>query len=99
MHVFMHLGKKSMHPFMHLGKKSMHPFMHLGKISMHVFITFSYTFLRTFSIEKSFFYSYTGSAELARLKQWCTTANFLISNYNLVRHVRCMVFSEIMFTE
>ena len=30
----------------------------------------SYTCLSTFSIEKSFFYSYTGSAELARLTRW-----------------------------
>ena len=41
-------------------KKSMH---HSCTFSC----TFSYTFLRAFSIEMSFFYSYTGSAELARL--------------------------------
>ena len=62
------------HPCTHSctwGKNVHAPIHALGTTNPCTFsCTFSYTFLRNCSIEKSFFYSYTGSAELARLSRW-----------------------------
>ena len=59
MHLFTHLGKqKSMHLFMHLGNKNSCTY------SCTLSRTFSYTFLRTVSIEKSFFINTPGLRSL-----------------------------------